>query len=143
MKVSKFTFLILTGLFLTFSCVSQDDIQNLQNQIDHIYNNEINPLSKQLTSIKSSLTDLQKADEGLKTYIDKLTETSKELDKAIKDNDSKFEAAKAEFDKAIADAKADAAADNTKLKNDLVNSIEAAKSDVLAQLSAARTELQN
>jgi len=90
MKVSKFTFLILTGLFLTFSCVSQDDIQNLQNQIDHIYNNEINPLSKQLTSIKSSLTDLQKADEGLKTYIDKLTETSKELDKAIKDNDSKF-----------------------------------------------------
>ena len=90
MKLSKFAFLILTGLFLTFSCVSQDDIQNLQNQIDHIYNNEINPLSKQLTSIKSSLTDLQKADEGLKTYIDKLTETSKELDKAIKDNDSKF-----------------------------------------------------
>lgn len=29
MKLLKVHFLILTGLFLTFSCVSQDDIKNL------------------------------------------------------------------------------------------------------------------
>lgn len=143
MKLSKFAFLILTGLFLTFSCVSQDDIKNLQNQIDTIKDSEISSINKQLKSITTSLTDLEKADAGLKTYIDNLTETSKKLDKAIKDNDTKLEAAKTEFNKAIADAKKEAADDNTTLKNDLVKSIEAAKSDVIAQLSAARTELQN
>lgn len=143
MKLSKFAFLILTGLFLTFSCVSQDDIKNLQNQIDTIKDSEISSINKQLKSITTSLSDLEKADAGLKTYIDNLTETSKKLDRAIKDNDTKLEAAKTEFNKAIADAKKEAADDNTTLKNDLVKSIEAAKSDVIAQLSAARTELQN
>ena len=143
MKLSKSAFLILTGLFLTFSCVSQDDIKNLQNQIDTIKDSEISSINKQLKSITTSLSDLEKADAGLKTYIDNLTETSKKLDKAIKDNDSKLEVAKTEFNKAIADAKKEAADDNTTLKNDLVKSIEAAKSDVIAQLSSARTELQN
>lgn len=77
MKLSKFAFLILTGLFLTFSCVSQDDIKNLQNQIDTIKDSEISSINKQLKSITTSLTDLEKADAGLKTYIDNLTETSR------------------------------------------------------------------
>lgn len=55
MKLSKSAFLFLTGLFLTFSCVSQDDIKNLQNQIDTIKDSEISSINKQLKSITTSL----------------------------------------------------------------------------------------
>ena len=64
MRLSKSEFLILTGLFLTFSCVSQDDIKNQQNQIDTINDSEISSINKQLKSITSSLSDLEKADAG-------------------------------------------------------------------------------
>lgn len=64
MRLSKSAFLILTGLFLTFSCVSQDDIKNQQNQIDTINDSEIRSINKQLKSITSSLSDLEKADAG-------------------------------------------------------------------------------
>lgn len=64
MRLSKSAFLILTGLFLTFSRVSQDDIKNQQNQIDTINDSEISSINKQLKSITSSLSDLEKADAG-------------------------------------------------------------------------------
>lgn len=64
MRLSKSEFLILTGLFLTFSCVSQDDIKNQQNQIDTINDSEISSINKQLKSITPSLSDLEKADAG-------------------------------------------------------------------------------
>lgn len=142
MKIQRIAFLLFVGAFLTFSCVSQEDINNLQKQIDGISDNQIKSLEQQISSVKASITDLQTMDKGLKAYIDDLIKTALDLQKAIDESDSKLEKAKEVFDKAIADVKAEAATDNTSLKNDLLKSIEAAKADVIAQLTSARAELQ-
>ena len=57
----------------------------------------------------------------MKVYIEDLTKTAESLQKSISQTDAKLEAAKQELDKALNDTAA----------------------EVLAQLTAARTELQN
>lgn len=141
-RVNALLFLI-SGLILAASCVSQDDIRNLQNQIDHITDTHVKSIEQQISNIQVSITELQKTDNSLQVYIADLTKTVETLQKSLSETDSKLEAARQEFDRAISDAKAEAAADNTALKNELVKSLETAKADVLAQLTAARTELQN
>lgn len=101
----------MAGFILAGSCVSQDDIENLQNQIDQLSS----------SSAENSITNLEKTDKALKVYIDDLTKTAESLQKSISQTDAKLEAAKQEFDKALNDTTA----------------------EVLAQLTAARTELQN
>ena len=133
----------MSGLILFGSCVSQDDIRNLQNQIDQITDTQVKSIEQQISNIEVSITELQKTDKSLQVYISDLTKTVETLQKSLSETDSKLEAARQEFDRAISDAKAEAAADNTALKNELVKSLETAKADVLAQLTAARTELQN
>ena len=133
----------MSGLILFGSCVSQDDIRNLQNQIDQITDTQVKSIEQQISNIEESITELQKTDKSLQVYISDLTKTVETLQKSLSETDSKLEAARQEFDRAISDAKAEAAADNTALKNELVKSLETAKADVLAQLTAARTELQN
>ena len=101
---------LMAGLILAGSCVSQDDIKNLQNQ------NE-----QQISSVETSIADLENTDKALKEYIEDLKKTAENLQKSISQTDAKLEAAKQEYDKNLNDTAA----------------------EVLAQLTAARTELQN
>ncbi len=100
----------MTGFILACSCVSQEDIEKLQNQID-----------QQNSRIQTSIAELENTDKALKVYIEDLTKTAESLQKSISQTDAKLEAAKQELDKALNDTAA----------------------EVLAQLTAARTELQN
>ena len=101
---------LMVGFILTCSCVSQEDIEKLQNQID-----------QQNSRIQTSIAELENTDKALKVYIEDLTKTAESLQKSISQTDAKLKAAKQEFDKALNDTAA----------------------EVLAQLTAARTELQN
>ncbi|MDY2706784.1 MAG: Ig-like domain-containing protein [Candidatus Cryptobacteroides sp.] len=101
---------LMVGFILTCSCVSQEDIEKLQNQID-----------QQNSRIQTSIAELENTDKALNVYIEDLTKTAESLQKSISQTDAKLEAAKQEFDKALNDTAA----------------------EVLAQLTAARTELQN
>ena len=101
---------LMAGFILACSCVSQEDIEKLQNQIDQLS-----------SSAENSITNLEKTDKALKVYIEDLTKTAESLQKSISQTDAKLEAAKQELDKALNDTAA----------------------EVLAQLTAARTELQN
>ena len=101
---------LMAGVILAGSCVSQEDIEKLQNQID-----------QQNSRIQTSIAELESTDKALKVYIEDLTKTAESLQKSISQTDAKLEAAKQELDKALNDTAA----------------------EVLAQLTAARTELQN
>ena len=101
---------LMAGFILACSCVSQEDIEKLQNQID-----------QQNSRIQTSIAELENTDKALKEYIEDLKKTAENLQKSISETDAKLEAAKQEFDKALNDTAA----------------------EVLAQLTAARTELQN
>lgn len=131
---------LMAGFILAWSCVSQDDIRNPQNQIDQITDTLVKSVEQQICNIQLSISDLQNTDKPLQVYIADLTKTAETLQKSLSETDSKLEAARQEFDRTISDAKAEAAADNTALKNELVKSLETAKEDVIAQLTAARTE---
>ena len=74
---------LMAGFILAGSCVSQDDIENLQNQIDQLS-----------SSAENSITNLEKTDKVLKVYIDDLTKTAESLQKSISQTDAKLEAAK-------------------------------------------------
>ena len=101
---------LMAGVILAGSCVSQEDIEKLQNQID-----------QQNSRIQTSIAELENTDKALKVYIEDLTKTAESLQKSISQTDAKLEAVKQELDKALNDTDA----------------------EVLAQLTAARTELQN
>ena len=74
---------LMVGFILTCSCVSQEDIEKLQNQIDQLS-----------SSAENSITNLEKTDKVLKVYIDDLTKTAESLQKSISQTDAKLEAAK-------------------------------------------------
>lgn len=128
--------LILLGLP---GCKRYDkDIQRIDERIDRIENTQINSLNQQVESINKSLPQLQKTDAELKSYIEKLQSTAADLQKSIKESDGKIDKVKADLDKAISDAKAD----NKDLKEELISALNMAKSDVVAQLNAAKIEMQ-
>ena len=74
---------LMVGFIMAWSCVNQDDIKNLQNQIDQLS-----------SSAENSITNLEKTDKVLKVYIDDLTKTAESLQKSISQTDAKLEAAK-------------------------------------------------
>ena len=74
---------LMAGFILAGSCVSQDDIENLQNQIDQLS-----------SSAENSITNLEKTDKALKIYVEDLTKTAESLQKSISQTDAKLEAAK-------------------------------------------------
>ena len=74
---------LMVGFILACSCVSQEDIEKLQNQIDQLS-----------SSAENSITNLEKTDKVLKVYIDDLTKTAESLQKSISQTDAKLEAAK-------------------------------------------------
>ena len=110
MKRIRILLSLMAGFILACSCVSQEDIEKLQNQID-----------QQNSRIQTSIAELENTDKALKEYIEDLKKTAENLQKSISETDAKLEAAKQEYEKNLSDTAA----------------------EVLAQLTAARTELQN
>ena len=74
---------LMVGFILACSCVSQEDIEKLQNQID-----------QQNSRIQTSIAELENTDKALKVYIEDLTKTAESLQKSISQTDAKLEAAK-------------------------------------------------
>ena len=74
---------LMVGFIMAWSCVNQDDIKNLQNQIDQLS-----------SSAENSITNLEKTDKALKIYVEDLTKTAESLQKTISQTDAKLEAAK-------------------------------------------------
>ena len=77
---------LMAGVILAGSCVSQEDIEKLQNQID-----------QQNSRIQTSIAELENTDKALKVYIEDLTKTAESLQKSISQTDAKLEAAKLVF----------------------------------------------
>ena len=74
---------LMAGFILACSCVSQEDIEKLQNQID-----------QQNSRIQTSIAELENTDKALKEYIEDLKKTAENLQKSISQTDAKLEAAK-------------------------------------------------
>ena len=74
---------LMAGFILACSCVSQEDIEKLQNQIDQLS-----------SSAENLITNLEKTDKALKIYVEDLTKTAESLQKSISQTDAKLEAAK-------------------------------------------------
>ena len=74
---------LMVGFILACSCVSQEDIEKLQNQIDQLS-----------SSAENLITNLEKTDKALKIYVEDLTKTAESLQKSISQTDAKLEAAK-------------------------------------------------
>ena len=74
---------LMVGFILACSCVSQEDIEKLQNQIDQLS-----------SSAENSITNLENTDKALRVYIEDLTKTAESLQKSISQTDAKLEAAK-------------------------------------------------
>lgn len=68
---------LMAGIILAGSCVSQDDIENLQNQIDQLG-----------SSAENSIAELEKTDKALKVYIDDLAKTAEGLQESISQTDA-------------------------------------------------------
>ena len=83
MKRIRILLSLMVGFILTCSCVSQEDIEKLQNQID-----------QQNSRIQTSIAELENTDKALKVYIEDLTKTAESLQKSISQTDAKLEAAK-------------------------------------------------
>lgn len=116
----------------------KEDISDLKNRVDNIENVRLNTVSGQIKAINESLPKLEQTDKELKGYIESLEKTSKDLRKSIDDADVKIEEVSKRLDKAIEDA----AASEGSMKEEFSKSVSDAKADVLAQLSAMKTELE-
>ena len=77
---------LMAAFIMACSCVSQEDIEKLQNQID-----------QQNSRIQTSIAELENTDKALKVYIEDLTKTAESLQKSISQTDAKLEAAKLVF----------------------------------------------
>ena len=96
-------------------------IDDLNNRVTELENTTIPTINEQIANINTSIADLEAADIELKNYITALQGTAAELQKSIDATNTKI--------------------DN--VKTALQGEISTAKADVLAQLEALRTEMNN
>ena len=84
--------LIAVSVILYAGCTDfSEDIKNLQAQIDALKSERINTIDEQVSSIKSSLSNLQGVDKDLQTYIDGLKSQLEALTQTEKDLSEKIE----------------------------------------------------
>ncbi len=113
------TFLAVGTLMV--SCAKKSDIVNLQEQIDAIKSNQIQPITSQIAAIQASLDKLQSADSELQGYISMLMTEADRLDRVDKD---------------LADA-------ISKLREEVKDDISSAESDALKQLEAFKAYVES
>ena len=120
--MKKLLLLIAAVAMLLPSCQKiNDELDALGARLDKLENTTIPTISEQISNINTSIADLEAADVELKNYITALQGTAAELQKSIDATNTKI--------------------DN--VKTALQGEISTAKADVLAQLEALRTEMNN
>ena len=106
----------------------EDRINSLEQRISELEDTRIPSIDEQVTSIKKTIIDLGKTDSRLQGYISSLEEKSSALEKELgKTNTALTEAQKTLREEMAAD------------KSELSENVDAAKSDVIAQLEAYKT----
>ena len=106
----------------------EDRINSLEQRISELEDTRIPSIDEQVTSIKKTIIDLGKTDSRLQEYISSLEEKSSALEKELgKTNTALTEAQKTLREEMAAD------------KSELSENVDAAKSDVIAQLEAYKT----
>ena len=106
----------------------EDRINSLEQRISELEDTRIPSIDEQVTSIKKTIIDLDKTDSRLQEYISSLEEKSSALEKELgKTNTALTEAQKTLREEMAAD------------KSELSENVDAAKSDVIAQLEAYKT----
>ena len=106
----------------------EDRINSLEQRISELEDTRIPSIDEQVTSINKTIIDLGKTDSRLQEYISSLEEKSSALEKELgKTNTALTEAQKTLREEMAAD------------KSELSENVDAAKSDVIAQLEAYKT----
>ena len=125
--------------FVASGCVDYDkDIERLNQRIDEIESNRITSIEQQVKNINVSLPQLEQADKDLKGMITALESTADNLGKSLADNSTRIADVKSELENAVKELQT---SDN-KNKEELIEAINTAKGNVLANLEAAKIELE-
>ena len=120
--MKKLLLVIAAVAMLLPSCKKINEaIDDLNNRVTELENTTIPTINEQIANINTSIADLEAADVELKNYITALQGTAVELQKSIDATNTKIE----------------------NVKTALQGEISTAKADVLAQLEALRTEMNN
>ena len=120
--MKKLLLVIAAVAMLLPSCKKINEaIDDLNNRVTELENTTIPTINEQIANINTSIADLEAADVELKNYITALQGTAAELQKSIDATNTKI--------------------DN--VKTALQGEISTAKADVLAQMEALRTEMNN
>ena len=123
---------LLLGVLLT-SCYDKD-IEEINNRLDAIEGTQIVSLQGQITAIKNTLPELEKADKELKGYIESLQSTATNLQKSISSTNAKIDEVEESLQNETATAKADVLAQLASLKANMEGE--------LAQINATIATLQ-
>ncbi len=120
-------------------CADYDkDIENLNKRIDEIESNQIKSISQQIENINASLPKLEQADKDLKDMITVMEGTAADLRKSISDNEKSITAVKSDLENTVKELQTS----DKKNKEELIEAINTAKANVLANLEAAKIELE-
>lgn len=124
---------------LLVGCANYDsDINRIDEELDRIENTRIKSLSEQIDRINVSLPELEQTDKDLKDMIKSLEGTAGDLQKAIAENGTKIEAVNADLAKALDELRN---TDN-KDKEEVMAALTAAKAEIIARLDAMKTEAE-
>ena len=107
-------------------------LDSLDSRLDKLEQETIQSIDEQIAAINVSLDNLNAMDKELKGYIDGLTATATNLQEQINATNTKIDEVKAELKNDI-----------TTTEDGLRGEIETAKANVIAQLEAAKEELEN
>lgn len=120
--MKRFLLLIAAVAVILSSCQKiNNELDALDKRLDKLEQETIPSIDEQIAAINVSLDNLNAMDKELKGYIDNLTATATSLQEQINSTNTKIEEVKAA----------------------LQGEISTAKADILAQLDAVKTELDN
>ncbi len=117
---------VMSLVILLTACYDKD-IQEINNRLDSIENTQIATLQKQVKAINTSIPKLEEADRELKSYIDALQATNKELQAQLDTTNAKISELKAELDGKIGST-----------KSELLAQLEAAKKSIESQINTIK-----
>ena len=140
MNMKKYIAALFGAIALVASgCADYDkDIENLNKRIDEIESNQIKSISQQIENINASLPKLEQADKDLKDMITVMEGTAADLRKSISDNEKSITAVKSDLENTVKELQTS----DKKNKEELIEAINTAKANVLANLEAAKIELE-
>ena len=143
MNMKKYIAAFFGAIALVASgCADYDkDIENLNKRIDEIESNQANQIksiNQQIEGVNASLPKLEQADKELKDMITDMEGTAESLRKSISDNEKSIAAVKSDLANAVKELQAS----DKKNKEELIEAIKTAKGEVLANLEAAKIEVE-